>query len=40
MEMTTPELNKFLENIAELIRANAKSVEDAAQIVLNSQVKA
>lgn len=39
-EMTTPELNQFLENIAKLIEANAKSPEEAAQIVRDSKVKA
>ena len=31
-EMTTPELNQFLEMLARLIEANAKTVEEAAQI--------
>ena len=39
-EMTTAELNQFLENIAKLIEANAKDAETAAQIVRESKVKA
>ena len=39
-EMTTAELNQYLENIAKLIEANAKDVETAAQIVRESEVKA
>lgn len=39
-EMTTAELNQYLENIAKLIEANAKDAEDAAQIVRDSIVKA
>lgn len=39
-EMTTSELNQFLEAIAKLIEATAKSVEDAAKIVRENKVKA
>lgn len=39
-EMTTAELNQYLETIAKLIEANAKDVEMAAQIVRESKVKA
>lgn len=39
-EMTTAELNQFLENIAKLIEANAETVDMAAQIVRDSKVKA
>ncbi|MGM9598714.1 MAG: hypothetical protein ACI3VY_02205 [Faecousia sp.] len=39
-EMTTAELNQYLENIAKLIEANADSTEAAAQIVRDSKVKA
>lgn len=39
-EMTTAELNQYLENIAKLIEANAKDAETAAQIVRESKVKA
>lgn len=39
-EMTTAELNQFLENIAKLIEANAQNAEAAAQIVRDSKVKA
>ena len=39
-EMTTAELNQFLENIAKLIEATAKSPEAAAEIVRDSKVKA
>lgn len=38
--MTTAEFNQFLENIAKLIEATAKSPEDAAEIVRDSKVKA
>ncbi len=38
--MTTAELNQYLENIAKLIESNAKDAEAAAQIVLDSKVKA
>lgn len=34
------ELNQYLENIAKLIEATAKSPEDAAKIVRESKVKA
>ena len=37
MEMTTAELNQYLENIAKLIEATA---ETAAKIVRDSKVKA
>lgn len=40
MEMTTAELNQFLENIAKLIEATADSAESAAEIVRDSKVKA
>lgn len=39
-EMTTAELNQFLENIAKLIEATAKSPEASAEIVRDSKVKA
>lgn len=39
-EMTTAEHNKFLEQIAELILLKAKTPEEAAEIVLNAQIKA
>lgn len=39
-EMTTAELNQYLENIAKLIESNAKDAEDAAKIVRDSKVKA
>ena len=39
-DMTTAELNQYLENIARLIEANAMDVETAAQIVRDSKVKA
>lgn len=39
-EMTTAELNQFLENIAKLIEATAKDQADAAKIVRDSKVKA
>lgn len=39
-EMTTAELNQYLENIAKLIESNAKDAEAAAQIVRDSKVKA
>lgn len=39
-EMTTAELNQFLENIAKLIEATADNVEAAAEIVRDSKVKA
>jgi len=40
VEMTTAELNQYLENIAKLIEANAESAEAAAQIVRDSKVTA
>jgi hypothetical protein len=39
-EMTAPELNQYLENIAKLIEATAANVEAAAQIVRDSKIKA
>ena len=39
-EMTTAELNQFLENIAKLIEATAKTPEAAAESVRDSKVKA
>lgn len=39
-EMTAPELNAFLENLAKLIEASAQSVEEAARLVRESKVKA
>ena len=39
-EMTTAEYNKMLEQIAEIIRLKATTAEEAAEIVLNAQVKA
>ena len=39
-EMTTAELNQFLENIAKLIEATANDTEAAAKIVRDSKVKA
>lgn len=39
-EMTTAELNQYLENIAKLIEATAETKEDAAKIVRDSKVKA
>lgn len=39
-EMTTAELNQYLENIAKLIEANATNAETAAQIVRDSKVTA
>lgn len=39
-EMTSAELNQFLENIAKLIEATAKDPVDAAKIVRDSKVKA
>ena len=38
-EMTTPELNQYREMLAKLIETNAKTVEEAAQIVRDSKVK-
>lgn len=40
MEMTTAELNQYLENIAKLIEATAENAEAAAKIVRDSKVKA
>ena len=39
-QMTTAELNQYLENIAKLIEANATDAETAAQIVRESKVNA
>ena len=39
-EMTSAELNQFLENIAKLIEATATDPETAAKIVRDSKVKA
>ncbi len=39
-DMTTAELNQYLENIAKLIEATAKDPEAAAKIVRDSKVKA
>ena len=39
-EMTAPELNQFLENLAKLIEATAKTPEEAAKIVRGSKIKA
>lgn len=39
-EMTTAELNQFLENIAKLIEVTASDPADAAKIVRDSKVKA
>ena len=39
-EMTAPELNAFLENLAKLIEASAKDATDAARLVRESKVKA
>jgi hypothetical protein len=39
-QMTTAELNQYLENIAKLIEATAKDPESAAKIVRDSKVKA
>lgn len=39
-EMTTSELNQYLETIAKLIEATATDTEAAAKIVRDSKVKA
>lgn len=39
-EMTTAELNQYLENIAKLIEATAKDAEAAAKLVRDSKIKA
>lgn len=39
-EMSSAELNQYLENIAKLIEATAKGPEEAAKIVRDSKVKA
>ena len=38
-EMTTPELNQYLENLAKLIEATAKTPEEAAQSIRDSKSK-
>ena len=38
-EMSTPELNQYLETIAKLVEAAAKTPEDAARIIRESKVK-
>ena len=38
-EITTPELNQYLEMLAKLIEPNAKTVAEAAQMVRDSKVK-
>lgn len=37
-EMTTPELNQYLEMIAKLIEATAKTPEEAAKAVRDSKI--
>lgn len=39
-EMTTAELNQYLEAIARLIESNAKDAQEAAKIVRDNKVKA
>lgn len=39
-EMTSAELNQYLENIAKLIEATAKNPKDAAKIVRDSKIEA
>ncbi len=39
-EMTSPELNQFLEAIAELIEAKATTPQEAAEIVRSKKIKA
>ena len=39
-EMTSQELNQFLEAIAELIESKATTVQEAAEIVRNKKIKA
>ena len=39
-EMTTAELNQFLENIAKLIESNAQNAQSAAEIIRQSKIKA
>lgn len=39
-EMTSQELNQFLEAIAELIDAKAQTPHEAAEIVRNKKIKA
>lgn len=39
-EMTSAELNQYLEAIAELIEAKAQTVEEAAKIVRDKKIKA
>lgn len=38
-EMTTPEPNQYLENLAKLIEATVKTPEEAAQIIRDSKIK-
>ncbi len=38
--MTSPEFNQFLEILARLIEIEAQTVEEAAQIVRDSRIKA
>lgn len=38
-KMTSPELNQYLEAIAELIEAKAATVQEAAEIVRNKKVE-
>lgn len=37
--MNNDQLNVFLENIAKLIESNAKTIEEAAQIVRESKIQ-
>lgn len=39
-EMTTAELNAYLESIAEIVELKAKTPEEAAEIIRNKKVKA
>ncbi|MEE0708239.1 MAG: hypothetical protein UCO57_05625 [Gemmiger sp.] len=39
-EMTSQELNQYLETIAELIEAKAKTPQDAAEIVRSKKIGA
>lgn len=38
-DMTSSELNQYLENIAKLIEAKATTVEEAVAIIRDSQIK-
>jgi len=40
VEMTSAELNQFLEAIAELIEAKAKTPQEAAEIVRGKKIEA